>query len=108
MQASTHLIEGNLGFDLSKRRELPCCGEVRERNLTLNRNLCIGSGSICSGLRSGAVSMGAELARARNGTETVVRSSVKSRSVKAQASGFSLSFFSRIFFNFIRLNFLVN
>ncbi|WRX22591.1 Major facilitator [Theobroma cacao] len=86
MQASTHLIEGNLGFDLSKRRELPCCGEVRERNLTLNRNLCIGSGSICSGLRSGAVSMGAELARARNGTETVVRSSVKSRSVKAQAS----------------------
>ncbi|KAK6255732.1 hypothetical protein SCA6_017037 [Theobroma cacao] len=87
MQASTHLIEGNLGFDLSKRRELPCCGEVRERNLTLNRNLCIGSGSICSGLRSGAVSMGAELARARNGTETVVRSSVKSRSVKAQASG---------------------
>ncbi|XP_007033227.2 PREDICTED: plastidic glucose transporter 4 isoform X2 [Theobroma cacao] len=87
MQASTPLIEGNLGFDLSKRRELPCCGEVRERNLTLNRNLCIGSGSICSGLRSGAVSMGAELARARNGTETVVRSSVKSRSVKAQASG---------------------
>ncbi|EOY04153.1 Plastid hexose transporter isoform 2 [Theobroma cacao] len=87
MQASTHLIEGNLGFDLSKRRELPCCGEVRERNLTLNRNLCIGSGSICSGLRSGAVSMGAELARARNGIETVVRSSVKSRSVKAQASG---------------------
>ncbi|XP_017975387.1 PREDICTED: plastidic glucose transporter 4 isoform X1 [Theobroma cacao] len=86
MQASTPLIEGNLGFDLSKRRELPCCGEVRERNLTLNRNLCIGSGSICSGLRSGAVSMGAELARARNGTETVVRSSVKSRSVKAQAS----------------------
>ncbi|EOY04152.1 Plastid hexose transporter isoform 1 [Theobroma cacao] len=86
MQASTHLIEGNLGFDLSKRRELPCCGEVRERNLTLNRNLCIGSGSICSGLRSGAVSMGAELARARNGIETVVRSSVKSRSVKAQAS----------------------
>ncbi|XP_021296404.1 plastidic glucose transporter 4 isoform X2 [Herrania umbratica] len=87
MQASTHLIEGNLGFDLSKRRELACCGEVRERNLTLNRNLCFGSGSICSGLRSSAVPMGAELARARNGIETVVRSSVKSRSVKAQVSG---------------------
>ncbi|XP_022752180.1 plastidic glucose transporter 4-like [Durio zibethinus] len=84
MQASTHLIKGNLGFELSKQTVLPCFGKVTERNLTLNRNLWIRSGSICSGLNSGAVSMGTELARARNGIETVVRSSVKSRSVKAQ------------------------
>ncbi|XVF20769.1 hypothetical protein REPUB_Repub12eG0031500 [Reevesia pubescens] len=87
MQASTHLIKGNLGFELSKRRVLPCFGKVRERDLTLTRNLCIPSGSICSGLSSGAVPMGAELARARSGIETVVRSSLKSRSLKAQASG---------------------
>ena len=99
MQASTHLIKGNLGFDLSKRRVLPCFGDVRERNLTLNRNLCIRSGSISSGLSSGAVPMGAELTCARNGIETVVRSSVKSRSVKAQASGLSL-YLSLSLFNF--------
>ncbi|XP_022750344.1 plastidic glucose transporter 4-like isoform X2 [Durio zibethinus] len=87
MQASTHLIKGNLGFEFSKRRVLPCFGKVTELNLTLDCNICFRSGSICSGLNSGAVSMGAEPARARNGIETVVRSSVKSRSIKAQASG---------------------
>ncbi|XVF31585.1 hypothetical protein REPUB_Repub17cG0003600 [Reevesia pubescens] len=87
MQASTHLIEGKLGFEVSKRRALPRFSEVRERNLSLNRNLCIRSGSICSGLSSTAVSMGAEVTRPRSGIETVLRSSIKSRSLKAQASG---------------------
>ncbi|XVE78685.1 hypothetical protein DITRI_Ditri13aG0167000 [Diplodiscus trichospermus] len=87
MQASTYPIKGNLGSEFSKRGLLPSFGEVRERNLPLNRNLCISSDSIHSGVSCGAVSMGAELSRARNGIQTVVRSSIKSRSVKAQASG---------------------
>ncbi|KAA3458388.1 plastidic glucose transporter 4-like [Gossypium australe] len=87
MQASTHLVRGNFGIEISKRRVFPCFGEVRQRSLTLNRNFCIRSGSTCSGLRSGDVSMGAGLVRAKNGIETAVRSSVKSRSIKAQASG---------------------
>lgn len=91
MQASTHLFKGNLGFDLSNRNFLPRFGVVIKRNSTLNRNLCIRSDSIRNGLSSGAVSMGANIARGRNGIDTVVRSSLKSRSVKAQASGLSLS-----------------
>ncbi|GMI66163.1 GLUCOSE TRANSPORTER 1, plastidic GLC translocator [Hibiscus trionum] len=87
MQASTRLTKGNLEFEISKRRYLPCFGEVKERKSTLIPNLCIRRASICSDLRSGAVSMGAELARARDSIEFVVRSSIKSRSVKAQASG---------------------
>lgn len=87
MQASTHLFKGNLGFDLSNRNFLPRFGVVIKRNSTLNRNLCIRSDSIRNGLSSGAVSMGANIARGRNGIDTVVRSSLKSRSVKAQASG---------------------
>ncbi|OMP04740.1 Sugar/inositol transporter [Corchorus olitorius] len=86
MQASTHLIKGNLGFEISKRRVLPCFGEVRKKNLTLKRNICLRSASVCSSLNSGAVSMGAELGRARHGIETVVHNSVKSRSIRAQAS----------------------
>ncbi|KAA3474591.1 plastidic glucose transporter 4 isoform X1 [Gossypium australe] len=87
MQASTHLIKGNLEVKISKRRDLPCFRELKERKSTLTRNLCIRRGSICSGLSSGAVSMGAELARARDNVETVARSLIKFRSVKAQASG---------------------
>nr|KJB43070.1 hypothetical protein B456_007G182200 [Gossypium raimondii] len=87
MQASTHLIKGNLEVKISKRRDLPCFREFKERKSTLTRNLCIRRGSICSGLTSGAVSMGAELARARDNVETVARSLIKFRSVKAQASG---------------------
>ncbi|KAK8694400.1 hypothetical protein V6N13_071953 [Hibiscus sabdariffa] len=87
MQASNHLIKGNLEFEISKRRDLRCFGKVKERKSTLNPNLCIRRASIRSDLRSGAVSMGAELSRATDGVESVVRSSIKSRSVKAQASG---------------------
>ncbi|KAL4362053.1 hypothetical protein GQ457_04G023330 [Hibiscus cannabinus] len=87
MQASNHLIKGNLEFEISKRRDLRCFGEVKERKSTLNPNLCIRRASIRSDLRSGAVSMGAELSRARDCVQSVVRSSIKSRSVKAQASG---------------------
>ncbi|KAK8669591.1 hypothetical protein V6N13_107017 [Hibiscus sabdariffa] len=87
MQASKHLIKGNLEFEISKRRDLRCFGEVKERRSTLNPNLRIRRASIRSDLRSGAVSMGAELSRARDSVESVVRSSIKSRSVKAQASG---------------------
>ncbi|KAK5784454.1 plastidic glucose transporter 4 isoform X1 [Gossypium arboreum] len=87
MQASTHLIKGNLEVKISKRRDLPCFREFKERKSTLTRNLCIRRGSICSGLSSGAVSMGAELARARDNVETVARSLIKFRSVKGQASG---------------------
>ncbi|MBA0741845.1 hypothetical protein Gogos_014966, partial [Gossypium gossypioides] len=85
--ASTNLIKGNLEVKISKRRDLPCFREFKERQSTLTRNLCIRRGSICSGLSSGAVSMGAELARARDNVETVARSLIKFRSVKAQASG---------------------
>ncbi|PPR81592.1 hypothetical protein GOBAR_AA39125 [Gossypium barbadense] len=67
MQASSHLVRGNFGIEISKRRVFPCFGEVRQRSLTLNRNFCIRSGSTCSGLRSGDVSMGAGLVRAKNG-----------------------------------------
>ncbi|GMI85499.1 GLUCOSE TRANSPORTER 1, plastidic GLC translocator [Hibiscus trionum] len=87
MLASTHLVKGNLGSEIPKRRVLPRFSEVRQRSLTLNRNLCIRSGSTCSGLSSGDVSMGAGLVRATNVLETAFRSSIKSRSVKAQASG---------------------
>ncbi|KAH1081874.1 hypothetical protein J1N35_021635 [Gossypium stocksii] len=87
MQASTHFIKGNLEFEISKRRDLPCFCEFKERKSTLTRNLCVRRGSICSGLSSGAVSMGAELGRARDNVETVARSLIKFRSVKAQASG---------------------
>ncbi|MBA0674324.1 hypothetical protein Goari_015927, partial [Gossypium aridum] len=87
MQASTHLVRGNFGIEISKRRVFPCFGEVKQRSLTLNRNFCIRSGSTCSGSRSGDVSMGAGLVRAKNGIEIAVRSSVKTRSIKAQASG---------------------
>ncbi|KAK8507846.1 hypothetical protein V6N12_074411 [Hibiscus sabdariffa] len=87
MLASTNLVKGNLGFEIPKRRVLPRFSEVRQRSLTLNRNLCIQSGSTCSGLSSGDVSMGAGLVRATNGLQTAIRSSVKSRSIKAQASG---------------------
>ncbi|XP_039043832.1 plastidic glucose transporter 4-like [Hibiscus syriacus] len=87
MQASTHLVKGNLGLEIPKRRVLPRFSEVRQRSLTSNHNLCIRSGSTCSGLSSGDVSMGAGLVRATNGIKTAVRSSAKSRSAKAQASG---------------------
>ncbi|XP_039027526.1 plastidic glucose transporter 4-like [Hibiscus syriacus] len=87
MQASTHLVKGNLGLEIPKRGVLPRFSEVWQRSLTLNRNLCIRSGSTSSGLSSGDVSMGAGLVRATNGIKTAVRASVKSRSIKAQASG---------------------
>nr|KJB08388.1 hypothetical protein B456_001G081100 [Gossypium raimondii] len=87
MQASTHLVRGNFAIEISKGRVFPCFGEVKQRSLTLNRNFCIRSGSTCSGSRSGDVSMGAGLVRAKNGIEIAVRSSVKTRSIKAQASG---------------------
>ncbi|PPD76388.1 hypothetical protein GOBAR_DD26691 [Gossypium barbadense] len=67
MQASTHLVRGNFGIEISKRRVFLCFGEVKQRSLTLNRNFCIRSGSTCSGSRSGDVSMGAGLVRAKNG-----------------------------------------
>ncbi|XP_038996490.1 plastidic glucose transporter 4-like [Hibiscus syriacus] len=84
LQASTHLVKGNLGFEIPKRRVLPRFSEVRQRSLTLNRNFCIRSGSTCSGLSSVSVSMGAGLVRARNAIQTAVLSSAKSRSVKAR------------------------
>ncbi|KAE8679766.1 Plastidic glucose transporter 4 [Hibiscus syriacus] len=67
MQASTHLVKGNLGLEIPKRGVLPRFSEVWQRSLTLNRNLCIRSGSTSSGLSSGDVSMGAGLVRATNG-----------------------------------------
>ncbi|KAE8684690.1 hypothetical protein F3Y22_tig00111105pilonHSYRG00224 [Hibiscus syriacus] len=61
MLASTLLVKGNLGFEIPKRRVLTSFSEVRQRSLTLNRNLCIRSGSTCSGLSSGDVSMAASM-----------------------------------------------
>ncbi|KAK8541785.1 hypothetical protein V6N13_137624 [Hibiscus sabdariffa] len=87
MQASTQLVKGNLGIEVPKWRVLPRFSEVRQRSLIWNLNLCTRSGSTCSGLSTGDVSMGVGLVHARNGSDTAFLSSAKSRSIKAQASG---------------------
>ncbi|KAK8474022.1 hypothetical protein V6N11_061745, partial [Hibiscus sabdariffa] len=87
MQAPTQSVKGNLGIEIPKWRVLPRFSEVRQRSLTWNLNLCTRSGSTCSGLSTGDVSMGVGLVHARNGSDTAFLSSAKSRSIKAQASG---------------------
>ncbi|KAL4325323.1 hypothetical protein GQ457_11G005500 [Hibiscus cannabinus] len=87
MQAPTQSVKGNLGIEIPKWRVLPRFSEVRQRSLSWNLNLCTRSGSTCSGLSTGDVSMGVGLVHARNGSDTAFPSSAKSRSIKAQASG---------------------
>lgn len=89
MQASTYVVKGGAGFEVQNRRGLYSFRRIEKGALTLSnidlrvRDKVPGFGP----LRSGSVAMGAELARARGGVDSLVRSSVKARSVRALASG---------------------
>ncbi|XP_010549913.1 PREDICTED: plastidic glucose transporter 4 [Tarenaya hassleriana] len=87
MQASTYAIKGNSAFAFQKRSASNLGnGPLR---LRCNGLPAAGKSDCFRSLRSsGSATMGAELARARNGIQTVMKfSSVKARSVRAQASG---------------------
>ncbi|XP_030525090.1 plastidic glucose transporter 4 [Rhodamnia argentea] len=85
MQGATLAVKARTGYGLQKRTGLTGfseCGGWRSSKLSVRMSHRIG----CCGLRRGLVSMETELARARIGFGSLLRSSAKAKSIRAQAS----------------------